>query len=581
MFTAYLRWRRGQATSESWGEKHVDASLPREGKADAQESNRTQSVAEDGITEVNKAYAHHLYPITPRISVVITIVLAVVAYGLYHLVVSPASILHDASFAHGMAFHAIAVCLVALVVYKTMSVFDLHRHEPVLDFPIHYRAVFSAGLGVIAEILYITGVPGISTFFMVWALLFTFDITGALFIQLLFLPRKLAGTYNSQDIVATPPLGYLKPFFYKKKDFASYRKTKAAYWLVLAGIGSLFVGEVIGLISLWVSIAGPSVFNGWIKYLGLDAKGFLSAILDPHTHMIAIAMIGIVVGLAAERFRVLERAGWQRQVARVGLWLAFASVVAMTVLYFFMAVANYSPPNVFASGPQGINAMAGDDLVTTFTFIGALIVLIALLFTRFKGKLLSKDSVRLSLLGTWFFLIAITIGGGLFISFNESKFQNALIAKDSAFSVLQPFFGLFGLTLVGLLLLAFDFYRKGHEIDRATGWIVGIGLVVASVGSLLWVFVNPATSGWEYAMFVAGMVILGIGGLFAAAVIARARTSVQTFTALSPSEIDELVRSNSAAVDSGTAGSASFAVSAQEELVPAEALVLESVNEST
>ena len=100
-------------------------------------------------------------------------------------------------------------------------------------------------------------------------------------------------------------------------------------------------------------------------------------------------------------------------------------------------------------------------------------------------------------------------------------------------------------------------YRANNEIDRATGWIVGIGLVVASVGSLLWVFVNPATSSWEYAMFIAGTVILGIGGLFAAAVIARARTSVETFTALSPSEIDELVRGNRAAVDSDTARSAS------------------------
>jgi cytochrome bd-type quinol oxidase subunit 2 len=508
----------------------------------------------DVIAEVRESYAHHFYPITPRISVAVTIVLALLAYGLYNLVVYPASILDSASFSHAMVFHSIAICLVALVVYITMSVFDLQRHEPVLDFPLHYRALIAVVLGVIAEILSFTGVAGIPEFFMVCALLFTFDITGALYIELLFLPRKLAGAYDSKDIVAcTPPFGYVKPFLYKKKDFASYRKMKAPYWLALAGIGSLFISEIIGLVDLWVSLAGPSIFKGWIKYLGLDTKGFLGEILDPHTHMIAIAMIGIVVALAAERFRVLEQTGWQKHVARVGLWVAFASVVAMTVLYFYMAAFNYSPPNLFASGPNGINAMAGDDAVTSFTFIGTLLVLVPLLFTRFKGKLLSRDSIRLSLLGTWFFLIAITIVGGFIIEFNESSFQGTLIAKDNAFSVFQPLFGLFGLTLVGLLLLAVDFYREGHEIERATGWIAGIGLTVASVGGLLWAFVHPATSSWEFAIFTAGTVILAIGGLCSAVVIARARTSGQTFTAiqLSQSEIDELVRGHRAAIASG------------------------------
>ncbi|MDE1855411.1 MAG: hypothetical protein KGH57_03800 [Candidatus Micrarchaeota archaeon] len=426
-------------------------------------------------------------------------------------------------------FHSIGLSMVALVTCLTLLFFDIPRHEPVIDFPLHYRALLTSILAALSGIFYLTpalsSIPQIPTILFVLAVLFTIDITGALFIELLFLPRKLAGSYATERVSHLRfPYRYLKMFAYSKDDFRSYSKTNAAYWLVLAGDGCLFVGEIMGLVLLWLTIFGTSFLGFYVGSLG-GLQSTLGSILDPHSHGVAVSLMAMVIGLAVQRFGVLERKGWKMQLTRIGIWISILSIIALTLVYVAGAAVNYSPPTLFSSGPNGINGMAGDDALITLVFIGGLLALLPMALTQFHGKRSWHDTIRCALLFTLFMWVFANSLAGFLIEFNETSFQNALLSNDEAFAQFQPMFGIFFLTIAAMVLLAADYYGTGSTERRNIGVSAGVGVLIAAAGGLAWVFIDPSTSGYYFWAYIFGILLVCASILLSVVAIYRAKTT--------------------------------------------------------
>jgi len=81
------------------------------------------------------------------------------------------------------------------------------------------------------------------------------------------------------------------------------------------------------------------------------------------------------------------------------------------------------------------------------------------------------------------------------------------------------------LLAVALVLLAVDYYEVGGILRRVTGWVAGVGIIVAILGASLYVFVDPSTGGLSYWLYILGMFVLGVSALAATKGVYTARIS--------------------------------------------------------
>jgi hypothetical protein len=456
-----------------------------------------------------------------------TLAITAVMGVLYFLVSSPPDF---GTYFGKMYFHAIGIGLAALAAFLMIDVFSLETYEPPLDFPIRYRAFIAVVFGALGGLVYLNrdvfaSLPDVGVGLFIVAFLLIFDVSAALLIELIVLPRKKAGIYDSRSRNIVDYFGRLIPF--TAADRAAYAGQRAGYWLAIASTASACVAMVIGFINLWVRAFGPSIFGGYMGWLGLDSAGFQGATLDPHSHMIALAIVAMTVAVVIVRFGVFDGASTvRRTVARAGAWIAIVGVVLTTLVLGAVAFLNYEPPTLFTSGPDGVNGIAGDDLIMTIVFVGAIIVAAAVV----SDRRFQRDGLRLTILGTWVAAVVITVVEGIYIEMNHDQFGGSLAANDAAFSSAHPMTGIFLMLVLSLALLLVDVYGVPARLRRLEVGIAAVGLVAALAGTTFWTFVDPSNGGPSYGLYVAGIGVSYLAVLVAGLAVRSVRTAGFTRT---------------------------------------------------
>ncbi len=463
----------------------------------------------------------HEYKVTFKSAVWGTIGATVLMAALYGLFGFPPGF--DSYYAV-MFFHSIGIGIAALAVYMVIVAFDLRKYEPGLDMPLYYRALSAVLFGSIGGLLFLIpdtqNLRGLPMGFTFLGLLMIADAGGALFIELLLLPRKRAGVYAMNYELRPVPtqMGYLSRMLpLRKEDRAAYRNMPASYWLILVSVGSAFIAGIIGFVNLWVMTFGPGLFSGYISFMG-PSYDILGNTLDPHSHEMALAIMAGVIAIAAERFGVFRTAGLKEKVAKLGVAVSIAGVVGMTVVFFAIAFSNFDPGLWFGQDPNGL---AGDDLVMTIIAVGAMIALVPLALTKREAdsRPSYRDPVRLSLLGAWVAAVVVSVIAAFYIEFHEDVFQTTLLANDAVFGELQSLFGVFLLTAVSLILLAVDLYKVEGSSRRLVGWAAGLGISVGTAGALAWAFLDPSTSGVAFWIHLLGIGLTGVAAIVSAVAI--------------------------------------------------------------
>lgn len=478
------------------------------------------------IEELGEVTYTHTYMLTLKAMSCATTLIIVVMAGLYAFLGLPPGL---DTYYGVLYFHSIGIGIAALGTYLVISIFNLQKYEPPIDFPMAYRAFAAVVFAAVGGIFYLSpmldaAVPDIPLGLFVVAFILIGDVGGALFVQLVILPRKLAGTYDPK-IKALPPRmwpQYVLRMAPSRKDLSLYAKAGAAYWLVLLSVGSAFVAGMIGIVDLWVRIFGAGVFSGFVPIFG-DLGTFLDAMVGSHSHEMGIAIMTAVVALVAQRFRAQDLKGLSKNVARFGLWITSIGIVAISVVLILEAAVAFAPPTFFQSGPQGVNGMAGDDTVMAIAALGAMITLVPLALTELNGKSSWKDGVRLALLGTWVLAVMNSVIEGFYIEFHEDVFGSTMSANHDVFANVNPMFGIFTLAAFSLVLLAVDYYSVEGTLRRVSGWVGGVGLIVAALGSSLWVFSDASIGGLGYWLYILGVLVIGVSALAASGAVYRAK----------------------------------------------------------
>ncbi|WP_148217132.1 hypothetical protein [Acidilobus saccharovorans] len=201
-----------------------------------------------------------------------------------------------------------------------------------------------------------------------------------------------------------------------------------AYWapflLILAAGVSIALAPIYGIVSLMPQTWHLSFLASTVNAVGNQT--FVSDLVTSHSHQMLPAVGDAIVGLTAIWFGYSELRGRARAAAAAGLIIGLASVIVFTYLYWASGVGTYSIPTIAPFGPQGVNGLALDDFTTGLSGWGAMLVLAALYVGPLAYLARSGQNAerlyRLATLATWVAAMAILVGIGYFIEFNEAFF---------------------------------------------------------------------------------------------------------------------------------------------------------------
>ncbi|HEV2581126.1 MAG TPA: hypothetical protein VGT44_09755, partial [Ktedonobacteraceae bacterium] len=220
-----------------------------------------------------------------------------------------------------------------------------------------------------------------------------------------------------------------------------------------------------------------------------------------------------IISILAVQFGYNRRQGISRVMAQVGMAMVALGTVVMMVMYVGSALANWSLPTMFVSGPAGANGIASDDVVTgTLVMGGGLLVAFSLVLVRSCWR----RPVRLAAAWAWLLSFATVVVAGFAIEMNEAYFgagdpaaQGA--AKDAVFTWLHQDIGLFLFPTIALVMLAVERLINPYHPARHRwiGWTAIIGTTITFAGGLIFVFVDPSLHGVGYIISTAGLLIVG------------------------------------------------------------------------
>jgi hypothetical protein len=276
---------------------------------------------------------------------------------------------------------------------------------------------------------------------------------------------------------------------------------------------AMFIAAVMGHLNGWILEFGdvPGVIGEYAHAVGFASLGdFSAALLGSHSHEMAVGIMGMAIALAAQQFGYTRLRGAPRAIAGFGLTLVAVGAIAMTALYVAMGFTTYQPPNLFASGPGGVNAIAGDDITTGLSvMLGGVLVVAGLAM----GRLLNRSG-RLAAAWAWVASFLAVVVSGYYIEMHEVYFGAGSpapgAAKDAVFTWLHQDIGLFLMPALVLVMLAVEGLVR-QERPNWIGWTIIIGISIILVGGGIWVFVNPALYGLGFGVSTVGLLVVGAG----------------------------------------------------------------------
>jgi hypothetical protein len=295
------------------------------------------------------------------------------------------------------------------------------------------------------------------------------------------------------------------------------RRTSAerALPLLVAGVAtaSMLAAALMGHLAGWMLEFGnsPGVIGRWERFVGEGREEFTKNLIVSHSHEMVVATMALIVALAAQQFRYASLQGASRTLARVGLGAIAAGAIGMSGIYIAAGFSTWEPPTWLTSH-QGTNGVASDDIVTGVLVMGGGLLVLAAYALVGVGKLASlrRRPVRIATVWTWTLSFATVVVAGYAIElyFGKGDPKAAGAAKDAVYTWIHQDIGLFLLPTLTLVMLAVERLvagRRQGEIGLAT--IAGTSL--AFVGTLIFVFVDPARHGAGYVLSTVGLAVIG------------------------------------------------------------------------
>ena len=288
------------------------------------------------------------------------------------------------------------------------------------------------------------------------------------------------------------------------------------YGASLLAAGSMLVAALMGHLAGWIMEFGswPSAIGAYAGSIGESLDDFTTNLVGSHSHDMVVGVMALAVSIAVVQFGYFALKGRARTLARIGLGLVAVGTLVMTIMYLAMAFTTWSPPTLFTSA-DGTNGIAGDDIVTgVFVMFGGLLALLAVVGGGDRFRSIVRRPARLAALWSWILFFAVVVIAGYAIELNEVFFgagdaSAAGAANDAVYTWLHQDIGLFLLPALVLVMLAVERYVASGRWRGRIAWATVAGTTITFVGSMIFVFADPALHGPGYIVTTIGLLVVG------------------------------------------------------------------------
>ncbi len=282
------------------------------------------------------------------------------------------------------------------------------------------------------------------------------------------------------------------------RDRQKFKNIWGAYTLIVITTISAGIAAVVGMIYEYGNLFGyaslPALNNDVNAWGGLQT--FLGNLITSHSHQMLPAVMGGIVGLAAVSFGYEKLSSVKRNFVNAGLIIAVIGTISMSYLYFISSFGTYVIPAIFTSGTGGMNGLALDDSQTGIVGIGALVTIIGLYYLLSGNR--ADRLVQISEMLTWIATMAVMIGVGYAMEFNETYYGFGSpgvppnggpgFQYDMAFTDGHLLFAFFLMPLVaGILLLTMHYIKEFNTEKRLITYFIIAGTIIGGFGVMEYV----------------------------------------------------------------------------------------------
>jgi len=284
---------------------------------------------------------------------------------------------------------------------------------------------------------------------------------------------------------------------------AAKQTASGARWLLLCSLAAVVLAAPFGHLAGWGIDIGITKFPGvsaLTARTGVEPSEFQDALVGSHSHLIVAATLSALIALAALLLGYDSLRGWQKNVSRVGVWLAVAGVVGAAAIYIVSALVGWEPPAVFASDPNG---MPLDDVVLTVAELGWVLLVVGVARGTVGGSEPTRDPwVRLAIFLNVLFGFVAAVGLGVYIEFHETFYGGGEApapgaVNDEAYIRAHMLYAFMLLPILLTFLLAQP-PRRG----RVCAGVAMLAMALGLVGEFMWVGALN-NSVFHYSMFAA------------------------------------------------------------------------------
>ena len=300
-----------------------------------------------------------------------------------------------------------------------------------------------------------------------------------------------------------------------------YKNAGLAYYLLTFGVASAFIAAIMGHIGGYVIQYGslPGPLNNYVSWLGLSDTTFATSLITSHSHEMVVALLAIIVALAALNFGYSKLGTNGKLLARLGLTLSILGVILMTGIYIISGLYNYVIPALFTSGPNGVNGLALDDILTGLVGAGAALLAIALIGPWYK-KVYGANPAKIAVFTTWLITILTVPVIGYYMEFRSTYFgANGLIPNapgrlnDQVYTSFHQQLAFFVLPAFATMILAMDFYLKSKRKKTILSISAISGCWLAFIGGIAYTFISPSGINIFKIVEYTGAAIIALSGL--------------------------------------------------------------------
>ncbi len=287
--------------------------------------------------------------------------------------------------------------------------------------------------------------------------------------------------------------------YFPIKEKQRFKLIWGSYILILAATVSAGIAAVMGMVYEYGNLFGYSsipFFNSLVNSWG-GLQTFLGNLVTSHSHEMLPAVMGGIVAVAAVSFGYEKLNSTKRTIVNLGMVVSLFGVIAMTYLYIISSFGTYVIPTLFAFGPYGMDGLAEDDTMTGLVGWGALISILGLYYTTKNEERSENRLLILSEFFVWLATMAVMVGVGYAIEFNEAFFGFATpgvppnggpgYLYDMAYTNGHLLYAFFMMPIIAGALILIYRYSSTAKIKLLSAYLTLTGVVIGGFGLIYYV----------------------------------------------------------------------------------------------